>query len=167
MIEWAETIAAPLETVWPLLADPRRWPEWLATDGPYLPPDTLMPVAADGVEWLASAADGQQSTWRISRNDDQHTVECKAASTQAPFTVRFYHLLAAAPADDGHVEVVWECEFELVKLNFWQRLIMGRQVNDAILTMQMYSLMNLKELAETRINSDDAGDPDEADEVSL
>lgn len=165
MIEWTESIAAPLETVWALLADPRHWPDWLATDGPYLPPDTLMPVAADGSEWLASAADGQRSTWRIGRDDSHYTVECKAAtSTQAPFAIRFYHLLNAAPVDDGHVDVFWGCDFELVKLNFWQWLIMGRQVQDAILAMQMYSLLNLKELAETRTSSDEAGDTDEADE---
>jgi len=153
MIETTEQFAATPQTLWPIISDPRRWPDWIAGDGPWLAPETVMPISGDGSEWLAAAADGQQATWSIAKNDDDYRLQCLTTDTkQAAMPVRLLHHLQITPVEDGCL-LDWATEYDLVRLNFWQKIVINGSVRDAIETMQIYSLINLHDI--TAIPADD------------
>jgi len=149
VIETIEQYTAPPATLWPIISDPRRWPDWVAGDGPWLPPDSVMPVAADGSQWLAEAADGQQATWSIAKNDDEYRLQCMTTDTKhAALAARMLHTLQIIPieADPPACQLAWAVEYDLVRFSFWQRLIMRGPVREAIEAMQIYSMINLHDV---------------------
>lgn len=154
MIQITEQFAASPEKLWPFISDPRRWPEWLAVDGPWLAPETVMPIAADGSEWLAAAGDGQQAIWSIAKDDDTYRLHCLTTDTKhAAMPVHLLHYLRIIPIDGG-CEIEWATDYDLIKLSFWQRLLMRGPVRQAIETMQIYSLINLHSLTADVSNDD-------------
>lgn len=148
MKEWIE-IFAPFEVVWSLL-QPERWTEWLAADGPFPP---LVSLRRDGNDWLAEAADGQQSKWKISLNDDQKVMWCVVNDVvgQAPWPTMQIHQITLAPCESG-TELEWKINSNLA-FSFYKRLLASRSLNQSIKTMQEFSLVNLKELAELEAKS--------------
>ena len=158
MIETIEDFTTAPATLWPIISDPRRWPDWVAIDGPWLPPESVMPIAADGSEWLATAADGQQATWQIATDNDGHRLQCMTTDTkQAAVAVRLLHTLQIIPieADTPACRLLWATEYDLVRFGFWQRLIMRGPVREAIETMQVYSIINLHDMLAAPIDEDE------------
>jgi len=146
MIEITEQFAVLPDKLWPLISDPRRWPDWIAGDGPWLPPESVMPIAADGSEWLAAAADGQQATWQVVKSDDDYRLQCMTTDTKhAAMPMRLLHHLQISPIENGCL-LEWATEYDLARVSFWQKIVMHGPVRNAIETMQIYSLINLHDI---------------------
>lgn len=154
MKDWIEIIAPP-EVVWDLL-QPDRWTEWLAADGPFPPLVSLQPQPRRDGYYLAEAADGQTSDWKISLYPDQRVMWCVVNDVvgKSPWPTMQIHQITLASCPQG-TELVWNINSNLA-FSFYKRLLASRSLNRSIKTMQEFSLINLKELAELEARSSES-----------
>jgi uncharacterized protein YndB with AHSA1/START domain len=151
-VAFSQEIEASPETIWRVLADATRLPDWAFTEGrfPYPVEGKYGSDQTEGVGaiWIGVAADGQIATQEVTTWQPASTLTLELQETaNAPLQMAQTNNFSLEPVDDN-TRVTWTVDWELTGGFSISSLLLRFTANGAFEEMIAGSLENLKVLVE-------------------
>jgi len=152
---WAEEIEATPEQIWQWIANPKRLPQWLARNGPFIHTVKAGGEMAENTTWQFTAADGREATFAITAFEPGQLLKMDLTTPTPPLTLEQHHTIGLDVIEHGTL-VSWFVDWDLVKdANNITRAIISHGLGNDIEEMMAVSLLNLKQLIESEVKSEE------------
>jgi uncharacterized protein YndB with AHSA1/START domain len=167
-VTYSETIAAPPEQIWKILADVTRLPDWAYQEGRFPYPIEGKygsdQTEGEGALWIGVAADGQVAVQKITVWQPPHKLAYELQESEhAPLQMAQSNTFELEPAGKA-TQVTWTVDWELTGGFSLSSLLARFTAGGAFEEMMAGSLENLKRLVESAATDTEAEQEEKAAE---